>query len=76
MCPIVVFFPLCNASRRTATVPGQDESFAKVDPFAHVYSTFNFNYSTEDFDRLHELCRFNTSLAVEDIKDIIARRLV
>ena len=74
-CPIVVFFVLCNVRRRLAHVPGQDESFANVNPFSRVYSTFNFYYTTEDFDRLHELCYYNTLLAVDDIKKAVNRRI-
>jgi hypothetical protein len=73
-CPIIIFFPLCNVQRREVDVPGQDTSFANVNPFSRVYSTFNFSYTTEDFERLHELCRFNTLLAVDDIKKVISRR--
>ena len=74
-CPSVVFFSLCNVSRRDVDIPGQDDSFAKVDPFAPVYSTFNFNYTADDFQRLHELCYYNATLAAEDIKKVIARKL-
>jgi phospholipase A2 len=74
-CPTVVFFSLCNVSRRFVDISGQDESFAKVDPFGPVYSTFNFNYTAEDFHRLHGLCYYNATLAVEDIKEAIARKL-
>lgn len=74
-CPIVIFLPLCNVQRKEANIPGQDDSFANVNPFSHVYSTFNFDYTAEDFDRLHELCRFNTLLAVNDIKKAISRRM-
>jgi hypothetical protein len=74
-CPIVVFFSLCNVSRRHVGIPGQDKSFAEVDPFDPIYDTFNFEYTENDFQRLHELCYYNTTLAVEDIKRAISRKL-
>ena len=41
------------------------------DPEDH-YSTFNFHYPYKPFDRLAKLCEFNTLLAAQTIKNVMA----
>ena len=61
-CPIVILFCLCN-------------SHEQVDPYSSVYDTFNFEYTLDDVVRLQELCHDNTTLAIDDIKDCIRRKM-
>lgn len=80
-CPVVVHFVLMNGSFKDYSRPGvprttsSEKEFGTFavfeDPDDH-YSTFNFHYSHKSFDRLTQLMEFNTLLAEETIKDVIA----
>ena len=47
-------------------------AFAIFEDPDNNYSTFNFHYPHKAFDRLTQLMEFNTLLAKETIKDVIA----
>uniref|UniRef100_H2Z680 Phospholipase A2 n=1 Tax=Ciona savignyi TaxID=51511 RepID=H2Z680_CIOSA len=75
--PIIMHFVLCNILFRKYSKPGVERlpgdtrgDFNIYDPKS-PYSTFNFQYPNEAFDRLHELVEFNTLLHIETIKDQI-----
>nr|XP_018669042.1 cytosolic phospholipase A2 isoform X2 [Ciona intestinalis] len=75
--PVIMHFVLCNIMFRKYSKPGVKREagdtrgdFNIYDPKS-PYSTFNFQYPNEAFDRLHELMEFNTLLHIEDIKDQI-----
>ncbi|PFX14688.1 Cytosolic phospholipase A2, partial [Stylophora pistillata] len=80
-CPVVIHFVLMNGSFKDYSRPGvprktsSEKEFGTFavfeDPDDH-YSTFNFHYSHNSFDRLSQLMEFNTLLAEETIKDVIA----
>ncbi|KAL3846625.1 hypothetical protein ACJMK2_017599 [Sinanodonta woodiana] len=78
-CPVVLHFPLVNIEFRKFTRPGvpretkEEQAFADFDIFDDPitpYSTFNFQYSSYEFDRLAQLTEFNTLLNVAEIKKI------
>lgn len=80
-CPVVVHFPLVNKTFKEQSKPGvprmtdEEKKFANFSVFEDAddyYSTFNFHYPTKPFDRLSALTEFNTLLAEEAIKDVIA----
>ncbi|KAK7094705.1 cytosolic phospholipase A2-like isoform X2 [Littorina saxatilis] len=76
-CPVVMHFVLINITFRDQKKPGvprttqEEKDFADFDIFddpERPYSTFNFRYTHNAFDRLTELAEFNTLLYVEEIK--------
>lgn len=80
-CPVVVHFVLINKTFKEQSRPGvlrktsEEKEFGAFpvfeDPDGH-YSTFNFQYPNKSFDRLAQLMEFNTLLAAQTIKDVIA----
>ncbi|KAL5005329.1 hypothetical protein ScPMuIL_018785 [Solemya velum] len=77
-CPIVMHFVLVNIDFRKYKLPGvprrsQEElDFADFDLFddpTAPYSTFNFKYTHEAFERLSKLTEFNTLANIDSIKD-------
>ncbi|XP_045200375.1 cytosolic phospholipase A2-like isoform X2 [Mercenaria mercenaria] len=81
-CPVVLHFCLVNIEFRKFVKPGvrrrtkEEKDFADFDIFddpATPYSTFNFKYSHDAFDKLSKLMEFNTLLNVEQIKTVIAQ---
>ncbi|CAH1786865.1 unnamed protein product, partial [Owenia fusiformis] len=82
-CPTVMHFVLINKQFRRFKTPGvpreTDEELKFADfslfdgPNGRPYDTFNFEYSSEKFDRLTKLVEFNTLLCEERIKDEITR---
>eukprot|EP00118_Oscarella_pearsei_P012783 m.96616 g.96616 ORF g.96616 m.96616 type:complete len:167 (+) comp36914_c0_seq9:1706-2206(+) len=74
-CPIVIFFPLCNVSRKETTIHGQDETYANVNPFDECYGTTHFALSEEEFDRLKELTRYNVQQGFTAIKHAIEKKI-
>ncbi|KAL4219877.1 Cytosolic phospholipase A2 [Mactra antiquata] len=80
-CPVVLHFCLVNIEFRKFVKPGvrrrtkEEKDFADFDLFddpATPYSTFNFKYSHEAFERLSKLTEFNTLLNIEAIKTCIS----
>ncbi|KAJ7382064.1 Cytosolic phospholipase A2 [Desmophyllum pertusum] len=80
-CPVVVHFPLVNKTFKEQVSPGVPRKTAEEKEFADFsifedpegyYSTFNFHYPPKPFDRLSKLCEFNTLLAKDTIKDVMA----
>ncbi|KAK3580078.1 hypothetical protein CHS0354_001210 [Potamilus streckersoni] len=78
-CPVVMHFPLVNIEFRKFIRPGvprkskEENELADFDIFddpTTPYSTFNFQYSSYEFDRLSQLTEFNTLLNVAEIKKI------
>lgn len=55
-------------------MPRESESEKKFADFKiydgaeNPYSTFNFHYTAEQFDQLHDLVEFNVRLGIEEIK--------
>lgn len=81
-CPVVLHFVLINLDFRKFIKPGvrrkteEEKSFAQFDIFDDEktpYSTFNFKYSHQAFQRLSQLTEFNTLANIEAIKDTIAK---
>ncbi|XP_078356825.1 cytosolic phospholipase A2-like [Oculina patagonica] len=80
-CPVVVHFAIVNKTFKEQSSPGvprktaEEKTFADFslfeDPEGH-YSTFNFKYPRKPFDRLSKLNEFNTRLAEQTIKDVMA----
>ncbi len=66
--PVIIHFVLCNVNFRKFSAPGvpraPDDKSGDFDLFSEgtPYSTFNFHYERSNFDRLHNLTRFNTLL--------------
>ncbi|PFX34527.1 cytosolic phospholipase A2-like [Stylophora pistillata] len=80
-CPVVVHFPLVNKTFKEQSKPGVPRTTAEEKKFANFsvfedpddyYSTFNFHYPTEPFDRLSAVTEFNTLLGKQAIMDVIA----
>lgn len=75
-CPMVLHFVLVNIDFRDFKEPGvprpeNEKDFANFDIFddpSTPYSTFNFKYSHEAFERLSKLTEFNTLSNIEAIK--------
>ncbi|XP_060074734.1 cytosolic phospholipase A2-like [Ylistrum balloti] len=70
-CPIVLHFVLANITFRDEKMPGvprtteEEKKFADFEIFddpERPYSTFNFKYTHQAFDRLTQLTEFNTRL--------------
>ncbi|XP_067669562.1 cytosolic phospholipase A2-like isoform X1 [Haliotis asinina] len=83
-CPVVMHFCLVNINFRKFSKPGverttkEDLEFADFDLFddpATPYSTFNFCYTHQQFQRLSKLTEFNTLLHIDDIKNVIADKI-
>ncbi|CAH1802386.1 unnamed protein product [Owenia fusiformis] len=79
-CPVVMHFCLVNLNFRNFKAPAilrqtdEEKEFASFNLFDDPnspYSTFNFKYTHEQFDRLKKLTEFNTLLHIEDIKDVM-----
>jgi len=76
--PIILHFVLCNNKFRKYSEPGverdEDDTRGDFDLFGDTspYSTFNFHYEKKNFDRLHNLMRFNTLLHKQTILDNIS----
>ncbi|KAM6455278.1 cytosolic phospholipase A2 [Liasis olivaceus] len=80
-CPTIIHFVLANINFRDYKAPGvlretqEEKDFADFDIFDDPdtpFSTFNFQYSNEAFNRLHDLMEFNTLNNLEVIKEAIA----
>ncbi|XP_059475560.1 cytosolic phospholipase A2-like [Neocloeon triangulifer] len=76
-CPTILHFVLCNKQFRhfkAPDVPRENKSEDKYADFSifedpsDPYSTTNFHYTSEQFNRLHDLMEFNVRLASEEIK--------
>ncbi|KAM8929999.1 cytosolic phospholipase A2 [Pelodytes ibericus] len=79
-CPTVIHFVLANIAFRKFKSPGvrreteEEKAFADFDIFddpESPYSTFNFQYPNEAFQRLHDLMEFNTLNNIDVIKQAI-----
>ncbi|KAL9957155.1 hypothetical protein ACROYT_G038758 [Oculina patagonica] len=80
-CPIVMHFVLVNKTFREQSAPGverktkkqkSDGDFSIFEDPEGWFSTFNFRYPKEQFNRLADLSYFNTLLGEQTIKDVIA----
>ncbi|XP_048577895.1 cytosolic phospholipase A2 isoform X2 [Nematostella vectensis] len=80
-CPVVMHFVLVNKSFREHSKPGvlrlteADKLQAEFSIFEDPkgpYSTFNFHYPNEPFDRLTSLTEYNTLMCERLIKDVMA----
>ncbi|CAK8673405.1 unnamed protein product [Clavelina lepadiformis] len=77
--PIVIHFVLCNINFRKYSAPGvkrkRGDDWGNFNIFPSTgqspYSTFNFNYTNEQFDKLTQLMEFNTLLHIDNIVDQI-----
>jgi len=79
--PIILHFCLCNVQFRKFSAPGvkraDDDTSGDFDIFEEEspYSTFDFHYKEEEFNKLHDLMKFNTLLnkqkILEAIKDCV-----
>nr|XP_039269364.1 cytosolic phospholipase A2-like isoform X2 [Styela clava] len=76
--PIIIHFVLCNEQFKKFSKPGVPREagdtradFSIFDNPKTPYSTFNFQYSHQAFDDLHDLMEFNTLLNIETIKEQI-----
>lgn len=80
-CPVVMHFVLCNVMFRKFSKPGvprkpEDKKgdfliFTKNTP----YLTSDFVYENHEFERLHDLIKFNTMLNKQEFLDTIAERV-
>ncbi|KAM4641657.1 cytosolic phospholipase A2 isoform 1-T2 [Discoglossus pictus] len=79
-CPTIIHFVLANIKFRKFKAPGvrretdEEIEFADFDIFDDPetpFSTFNFQYPNEAFDRLHNLMEFNTLNNIDLIKQAI-----
>ncbi|XP_053380555.1 cytosolic phospholipase A2-like isoform X4 [Mercenaria mercenaria] len=88
-CPIVMHFVILNITFREFKAPGvprsteEEKDYANFDIFDDpndTYSTFNFQYTNQAFDRLADLMEFNTllckELIVENIKKCVKKRAI
>nr|XP_060630501.1 cytosolic phospholipase A2 isoform X1 [Anolis sagrei ordinatus]XP_060630502.1 cytosolic phospholipase A2 isoform X1 [Anolis sagrei ordinatus]XP_060630503.1 cytosolic phospholipase A2 isoform X1 [Anolis sagrei ordinatus] len=80
-CPTIIHFVLANINFRDYKAPGvpretqEEKDFAEFDIFDDPdtpFSTFNFQYPNEAFNRLHDLMEFNTLNNLDIIKEAIA----
>ncbi|KAJ7332344.1 hypothetical protein JRQ81_014524 [Phrynocephalus forsythii] len=80
-CPTIIHFVLANINFRKYKEPGvpretqEEKDFADFDIFDDPdtpFSTFNFQYSNDAFNRLHDLMEFNTWNNLDIIKEAIA----
>lgn len=80
-CPVVLHFCLININFRKFKAPGvpretKDEfAFADFDIFddpTTPYSTFNFTYKHEQYERMAKLMEFNTLNNMAEVKDVLA----
>lgn len=80
-CPVVLHFPLVNINFRHFKAPGvpretkAEEEFADFDIFddpTAPFSTFNFTYTAQNFQRLSKLTEFNTLHSMDEIKAVLA----
>uniref|UniRef100_A0A8D0DP43 Phospholipase A2 n=1 Tax=Salvator merianae TaxID=96440 RepID=A0A8D0DP43_SALMN len=80
-CPTIIHFVLANINFRNYKAPGvpretqEEKDFADFDIFDDPdtpFSTFNFQYSNEAFNRLHDLMEFNTLNNLDIVKQAIA----
>ncbi|KAK6195024.1 hypothetical protein SNE40_000542 [Patella caerulea] len=83
-CPTVLHFTLVNITFREEKMPGvkreteEEKEFANFDLFddpERPYSTFNFKYTHQAFDRLTKLTEFNTLLYKDTILANIKERI-
>ncbi|XP_076809591.1 cytosolic phospholipase A2-like [Clavelina lepadiformis] len=87
-CPTILWFTLCNKTfknlkdytPRSKERPKDDKKFNDFPVFVDgsPYSTFNFQYSGLEFDRLRELMYYNVTSHIDEIKvaleDAVARK--
>ncbi|CAK8673403.1 unnamed protein product [Clavelina lepadiformis] len=85
--PIVMHFVLCNINFRKYSAPGvpraAGDDQGNFDIFStensaageNPYSTFNFQYKQEEFDKLSQLTEFNTLLHLDTIIEQIVNRM-
>ncbi|XP_015775072.1 PREDICTED: cytosolic phospholipase A2-like [Acropora digitifera] len=80
-CPVVVHFVLVNNKFKEEIKTGvprpkkEGKDYANFSLFEDpddCYSTFNFHYPSEQFNKLADLNEFNTLLAGKTIQDVIA----
>ncbi|XP_046839790.1 cytosolic phospholipase A2-like [Xenia sp. Carnegie-2017] len=83
-CPIIFHFPIINKSFKVFEKPGVRRVTEKSKKFGNFsifddpnqpYSSFNFTYSHEQFDRLHQLMKYNTLANIKMIKEKILARI-
>ncbi|XP_008112906.1 cytosolic phospholipase A2 isoform X2 [Anolis carolinensis] len=83
-CPTIIHFVLANINFRDYKAPGvpretqEEKDFAEFDIFDDPdtpFSTFNFQYPNEAFNRLHDLMEFNTLNNLDIIKEAIAESI-
>uniref|UniRef100_H2Y9S3 PLA2c domain-containing protein n=1 Tax=Ciona savignyi TaxID=51511 RepID=H2Y9S3_CIOSA len=83
-CPIVIWFTLCNKTfrnlknfkPRNSTEPIPDgETFNDFNVFTKetAYSTFDFDYTALEFDRLNEMMYHTITSHLSTIKDVLKR---
>ncbi|XP_053380561.1 cytosolic phospholipase A2-like [Mercenaria mercenaria] len=88
-CPIVMHFVILNITFREFKAPGvprstqEEKDYANFDIFDDpkgTYSTSNFKYTNQAFDRLADLMEFNTllckELIIENIKKCVKNRAI
>uniref|UniRef100_T1IVL3 PLA2c domain-containing protein n=1 Tax=Strigamia maritima TaxID=126957 RepID=T1IVL3_STRMM len=84
-CPIILHFVITNNKYRDYKAPGvkrsteqelKEADFSVFDDPTDPYSLFNFNYTSELFDRLSKLMEFNTLESLQTVKDIISEIIV
>ncbi|XP_042321117.1 cytosolic phospholipase A2 [Sceloporus undulatus] len=83
-CPTIIHFVLANINFRNYKAPGipretqEEKDFADFDIFDDPdtpFSTFNFQYPNEAFNRMHDLMEFNTLNNLDIIKEAIAESI-
>lgn len=80
-CPVILHFPLVNHYFKTYKAPGVPRTteeeidfgdFKIFDDKTNVYNSTNFMYEEIQFERMVQLCEFNTLFCLEAIKDELA----
>ncbi|KAF4527763.1 hypothetical protein B566_EDAN016468 [Ephemera danica] len=80
-CPVILHFVLINKAFRQFKAPGvprttkEEKQFANFDIFydQSPYSSTNFHYKSEHFDRLNQLAEFNVRYTMPEIKEELAK---
>ena len=66
-----VFFLFISGVPRSTEEDKDYANFSLFEDPDNCYSTFNFHYPSEQFNKLADLNEFNTLLAKETIRDVI-----
>merc|ERR1719466_250389 len=80
-CPVVIHFCLCNVMYRKFSKPGvprEPEDKAgdfKIFTEETPYSTYDFQYEEHEFEKLHNLIKFNTIINKQKVLDTLADRV-